>query len=132
MGQFTYAAVREPDTVIEGEIEAEDTCAAAAALVGRGYHVLHIASAEDGSRGGLSIGYGVLGGLRRRDLTCFMRDLAGLRRAGLLLAVALEKMASRKELKTWRSLTTGLRARLEDGYTFSQALAEFPRVFNPM
>lgn len=125
---FLYEALREPGDPIRGEVQAEDAHAAAAALVGRGYHVLQILDTDSGGKRGLD-GRWMWG--RRKGLLRFTRSLAMLLRAGLPLVLALDKLRLETPDKTWRSIISSIKARIEDGSTFSEALAP-PRVFNPM
>jgi NAD(P)-dependent dehydrogenase (short-subunit alcohol dehydrogenase family) len=123
MATFVYEAMREPGEVIKGELDAEDATAAASSLVGRGYHVIRVsdANALAGRRGRLRLG--IWGGLKRRDMVRFTRDMSSLLGAVLPLSQALVTLRNRAGKSGWRAVFGGLRARLEDGQTFSQALA---------
>lgn len=132
MATFAYEVIREPGSTIQGEIEADDSHSAAVTLVARGYHVLHIEDANARAAARLKPRLGIWGGLKRRDLVRFTRDMAHLLRAGLPLSQALNKLRARAGDSGWRGVAGGLRARLEDGQTFSQALGAYPEIFDPM
>jgi type II secretory pathway component PulF len=130
MAIFSYEALREPGESVRGEIEAEDAFAASAMLLRRGCHVLRIedTAASTGKRPKL----GGWGGLKHRDLVRFTRDMASLLKAGLPLSTALNTLRERDAHPVWKGIIGGLRARLEDGQTFSQSLAAFPDLFTPV
>ena len=52
--------------------------------------------------------------------------MASLLKAGLPLSTALNTLRERDAHPVWKGIIGGLRARLEDGQTFSQSLAAFP------
>jgi type II secretory pathway component PulF len=132
MAIFAYEVVREPGDTIHGEIEADDERAAAAGLMARGYHILHIEDAEARSAHRLRLGWGLMGGLKRRDLVRFTRELSALLNAGMPLSQCLNHVREQAIDDGWRDLAGGIRARLEDGQTFSGALAGYPLVFDSM
>jgi len=133
MATFVYEAMREPGEVIKGELDAEDANAAASSLVARGYHVIRVNDANALAGRRVRLRLGIWGGLKRRDLVRFTRDTASLLRAGLPLSQALVTLRNRAAAKSaWRAVLGGLRARLEDGQTFSQALAAYPSIFDAM
>jgi len=76
-----------------------------------------------------------LGGLRvefgpsRKDILSFTNQLAVMVRAGISLPEALDSIAQQAENRKFRCVITDLRARIEAGQSFSQALAEHPQVF---
>jgi len=132
MATFAYEALREPGEPVKGEIEAADEHSAAAALLDRGYHVLTIADANALAARRLKPRLGLWGGLKRRDLVRFTRELASLLKAGLPLSRALSTLRSRADQPGWRGVLGGIGARLEDGRTFSEALAAYPDIYDSM
>ncbi|MBN2311167.1 MAG: type II secretion system F family protein [Candidatus Hydrogenedentes bacterium] len=132
MATFAYEAIREPGQPVKGEIEAEDVHSAAAALLQRGYHVLTIEDADAASAHRRRPRLGLLGGLKHRELVRLTRDTANLLKAGLPLSQALVTLAGRSTNPGWRSVLGGIRARLEDGQTFSQSLSAYPEVYDAM
>jgi len=132
MATFVYEAMREPGEVIKGELDAEDATAAASSLIVRGYHVIRVTDANALAGRRVRLRLGMWGGLKRRDLVRFTRDTSSLLRAGLPLSQALVTLRNRAGKSGWRAVLGGLRARLEDGQTFSQALAAYPNIFDAM
>ncbi len=132
MKTFIYEAIREPGRSVSGQIDAEERSAAASALIARGYHVIRIEDAESAAGLGFAYRFGVLTGFRRRDLVRFSRDLAALLRAGLPLVQSLSRLRTRETRKRWRNVLAGIQSVLEEGSTFSDALAHYPGLFEPM
>jgi type II secretory pathway component PulF len=132
MAIFEYKAVREPGSTVSGELEANDLRSASAALLARGFHVLEIHDIERKGRTGPRYRLGGWGGLKRRDLVRTARDMASLLRAGLPLSRALEKLHVRATNTRWKEIADGMRAKIADGQTLSQALSAYPEVFDPM
>lgn len=132
MATFAYEAIREPGQPVRGEVEADNANSAAATLLNRGYHVLTIEDANTASARRSRPKLGLLGGLKSRELVQITRDTANLLKAGLPLSHALMTLAKRAGKPAWRGVLGGIRARLEDGQTFSQSLAAYPEIYDPM
>src|SRR5579872_5455933 len=63
------------------------------------------------------------------DLSLFTRQLATLVRAGLPLEESLLAVSQQTEKPRVQSIVLGVRARVMEGHTLADGLAEFPRVF---
>lgn len=63
------------------------------------------------------------------DVSLFTRQLATLVRAGLPLEEALLAVSQQTEKPRVQSIVLGVRARVMEGHTLADGLAEFPRVF---
>jgi type IV pilus assembly protein PilC len=68
-------------------------------------------------------------GPSRKDILNFSNQLAVMIRAGISLQDALESIGSQIEKAKFRHVVLDLKARIEGGQSFSQALAEHPDVF---
>ena len=66
---------------------------------------------------------------RAADLALFTRQLATLVRAGLPLEEALLAVSQQTEKPRVQSIMLGVRAKVMEGHTLADGLAEFPRVF---
>lgn len=117
---------------MQGTIDAEEAAVAATLLIERGFHVLRIEDADGAIGAGLSFRYGLLTGFRRRDQVRFSRGVATLLRAGLPLTQSFGRLKSRESRPGWRTVIGGVQASLEAGQTFSQALAQYPGLFDDM
>ncbi len=132
MKSFVYEALRGPAETVQGQIDAEGEDAAVAMLRRRGLHVHQIEESTGGRLRGLELGPGWLGKIPRRELIRFTRDLASLLRAGLPLAQSLMKLQSGEFHPGIESVCIGIRVSLEDGRRLSDALEDYPGVFDPM
>lgn len=65
-------------------------------------------------------------------LTLFTRQFAGLLQSGLPVDEALEAVASQSESRSLGRLLKGLRTRVREGESLTDALANFPRAFPPL
>jgi type II secretory pathway component PulF len=99
-------------------------------------------TASENWRGGLSSGEGqpanVLEKMRgfrvefgpsRKDILHFTSQLAVMIRAGISLQEALESIGEQADNQKFRAVLRDLKLRIEEGNSFSQALAEHPQIF---
>lgn len=70
--------------------------------------------------------------LAPQELALFTRQLATLVQAGLTLDDALRSVAQQAEKDASRRLLTAVRARVVEGYSLAQSLADYPRAFPPL
>jgi general secretion pathway protein F len=63
------------------------------------------------------------------DLSLFTRQLATLVRAGLPLEESLLAVSQQTEKQRVQSIVLGVRARVMEGHTLADGLADFPRIF---
>lgn len=70
--------------------------------------------------------------INRRDLIDFCFQLEQLLTAGVVLLTGLEDLRNSSENPRFREIISALIDRINDGKTFSSALEEFPRIFNPV
>jgi type IV pilus assembly protein PilC len=75
-------------------------------------------------------GFRVEFGPSRKDILHFTSQLAVMIRAGISLQDALEGIGSQCENMKFKAVLRDLKVRIEEGNSFSQALAEHPQVFN--
>lgn len=133
MPSFAYKAVSTAGQDLAGELEAPDRPAALRELIGRGVHVLEI-DEKTQKRGLLGAGSAAGGGLRLRprQLAALTRQLATSLEAGLPLLTALDVMCRELDHAPSRELLRRLATRVQTGASLSEALADYPRVFEPM
>ncbi len=70
------------------------------------------------------------GGPRRKDILSFTNQLAVMIRAGISLQDSLESIADQIENTKFRAIVLDLKKQIEEGKSFSQALARHDDVFN--
>ncbi len=75
-------------------------------------------------------GFRVEFGPNRKDILHFTRQLAVMVRAGISLQDALEGIGDQSTNLKFKAVIRDLKSRIEEGNSFSQALAEHPQVFS--
>ncbi len=69
-------------------------------------------------------------GPSKKDILHFTNQLSVMIRAGISLLDALESIAEQCEKEKFKVIILDLKAQIESGQSFSQALAEYPKVFS--
>lgn len=90
-------------------------------------------SARKKGKGGMNLNIkipGLGGGVKAKVLTTFTRQLATLVDAGLPLLRGLRVLEKQERSPTLKSIIGDLALGIEGGSTFSEALAQHPKVFN--
>ena len=85
---------------------------------------------EEGSVARKMRGFRIEFGPSRKDILHFTRQLAVMIRAGISLQDALDGVGEQHDNMKFRAVIRDLKVRIEEGNSFSQALAEHPQVFN--
>src|ERR1035437_5362240 len=91
------------------------------------------AARAGGKKGGININIkipGLTGRVKPKVLTTFTRQLATLVDAGLPLLRGLRVLEKQERDKTLKGIIAELAVGIEGGSTFSEALAQHPKVFN--
>lgn len=73
-----------------------------------------------------------LGGVSQKDLIIFTRQFSTMIDAGLPLVQCLEILSSQMENATFRTVLLKIKAKVEEGATFADALKEHPKVFDEL
>jgi type II secretory pathway component PulF len=89
-----------------------------------------VAERADGSVLGKLRGFRVEFGPSRKTIMHFTSQLAVMVRAGISLQDALEGIGTQHDNAKFKAVIRDLRLRIEEGNSFSQALAEHPQVFS--
>lgn len=147
MAKFKYVAV-DPGTNKEttGVVEAKDKSYAERQVKDMGFYptsVTKVAEASKGGKGGkggakkggaLSMELKMPGGgrVKGKVLMLFTRQLATLIDAGLPLLRGLNVLGKQEKNPTLKRVTFELAEAVESGSTFSEALAQHPKVFNKL
>jgi type IV pilus assembly protein PilC len=79
---------------------------------------------------GFSFGFG--GGVSQKDLVTFTRLLATMIDAGLPIVQCLDILMGQTDNKTFSKIIGDVKASVEQGATFSDALRKHPQVFDPL
>ena len=127
--------VRQPGGQLSaGVLAAESAAAAAERLRGQGGHVLQVTPVREGGRD-LAGWLGALNwssGPSAKDVLDFTTQLAVMIRAGISIRAALEGIAEQVTNPGFRRILQQVRADVEAGKQFSEAIARYPRLFSPL
>ncbi|HVM60729.1 MAG TPA: type II secretion system F family protein [Verrucomicrobiae bacterium] len=128
MASFIYQARDASGRPINGDLEAVDQQAAAAALMDRGLMVISI-RAGAGRKSGRKRRQGKV---KPQDLVVFTRQLATMIDAGLPLVQSLTALEEQTDSQALKPVVRETTEKVEQGHAFSEALAEHPKVFNKL
>ncbi len=128
MASFTYQARDASGRPIHGDVEALDIQAAASSLMDRGLMVISIRPGAI-RKGGKKRRQGKV---KPQDLVVFTRQLATMMDAGLPLVQSLTALEEQTDSPTLKPVLRQTTEQVEQGHTFSEALAEHPKVFNKL
>ncbi len=129
MGAFEYTALDASGRERKGVIEGDSPRQVRAQLREKQLLPLEVTAAAQveskRERRALSFGRGASSG----DVALLTRQLATLCRAGLPLEEALLAVSQQTEKQRVQSILLGVRAKVVEGHTLADGLADFPRVF---
>ncbi len=121
MPSFSYRAVDTNGSVVTGTLEAQSASALEQQLRHSGMELLRCAE-----RGAKRFGRRTIG---RKDLINFCFHMQQMTKAGLPILEALTDLRDSMENPAFQEVVTALIAAVETGKTLSQAMQEFPHVF---
>jgi type IV pilus assembly protein PilC len=155
MPKFSYVALDPRGKEITGVLESENSTAAVSRIREMGYFPTNVAEADKASakkggkgsgpgapavgKGGAKKGLGSIGlnlnflnsgKIKSKALTAFTRQLATLIDAGLPLLRGLDVLRKQEKNPTLKRTLQRLAESVEAGSTFSEALAQHPKIFN--
>ncbi len=126
MVQFSYTA-RDPATgqKVQGTVQADSEKSVAKIVQEQGYALLETSVEESG--GLLSF---IKGRVKSKDKVIFSRQLSTLIDAGLPLVQSLRSVLGQTENKGLQAVITSVISDVEGGKSFSESLAQHPKVFD--
>ncbi len=139
MANFTYKALDKGGKEIKGSIEATGEEAVVERLRSMGYYVTHVNQSKRGVGQvdlndlpivriiGKVITRGKVG---LKPMAAFSRQMATLIGAGLPLLRSLQILQEQVEDRNLKDAIQDITSSVEDGSTFSEALAKHPRIFD--
>ncbi len=114
-----------------GVIEADSDADAMEKLRKQGLYATEITA--DGARTSGAKPVRMAGGHKRlRNLAIMMREMSVLVSSGTPVVQALGALERQVTDDKWRDVINGVRTRVEEGSTMSEAMAEFPTYFDPV
>ncbi len=152
MPKYNYVAVDTKGKEITGVLESDNRTSAASRIREMGYFPTNVIEADKDKRGGpsapktaagaakpkgkslssLNIKLPDTGRVKTKVLTAFTRQLATLIDAGLPLLRGLEVLRKQEKNPVLKRTLGQLAEGVEAGSTFSEALAQHPKVFNKL
>jgi len=124
---YTFTA-RDPSTgqKVTSEVQADDEKAAAKAIKDQGYSPLEITLSTKSAKSSLPF----IGRIKSKDKVIFSRQLSTLINAGLPLVQSLRTVEAQIKNENLKTTIQKVTASVEAGSAFSDALGQFPRVFD--
>src|SRR5580704_5351909 len=146
MPKFNYVAMDSRGKETKGTIEVANQNEAIGRIKEMGFFPTKVVEeksapttgvkkAAKGKKGGVSLNFqikipGLSGRVKGKVLTTFARQLATLVQAGLPLLRGLRVLQKQERNANLKSILGDLSVSIEGGSTFSEALAQHPKVFN--
>lgn len=133
MAAYDYKALDSKGKTVKGSIEAETARLARTALREKGLVPVELEQTkEKEKRAAASGGIGFQRGISTAELSLLTRQLATLVQASMPLEECLKAVADQIEKPKLKSMLTGVRSRVIEGYTLSDSLADYPHVFDSL
>ena len=145
MPSFRFIAMDANGTETEGKVDADNKAQADKIIRQSGYTPIRVSEVGGGKapkskavKGGGSIGAAKTSkasnffkrGIKPKQLMVFTRQLATLIEAGLPLLRGLRILLKQEKSKVMREVLSGMGEAVESGGTFSEALGEYPWIFD--
>ncbi|MAB83406.1 MAG: pilus assembly protein PilC [Phycisphaerae bacterium] len=135
MPQYRYQARHTSGRIKGGLLVAENATAAATILRNQGSHVLKLVPLGEPGKSSLEQFVSALNwssGPTTRDILDFTTQLAVMIRAGISLRQALDGIADQVTNVKFQKILQSIKQDVESGKQFSEAIARYPRYFNPL
>ena len=127
MPVFDYQARNASGKLVSGQVDAANEQAASASLMDRSLMVVSLRASSSIRKVRAKRQQGKV---KTQDLVVFTRQLATMMDAGLPLVQTLTALEEQTTSKTFKPVLHQVTERVERGGSFSEALAEHPKVFN--
>jgi type IV pilus assembly protein PilC len=134
MTHYKYKVQRTDGKVVMGVLAAANAMEASQQLRSDGLRVVNLTPVEKNARS-LSDRLKVLnqgGGPSARDILSFTTQLAVMIRAGISIRAAIEGIADQTENVRFKEILNQIKADVEGGKSFSEALSKHPKYFNAL
>lgn len=130
MPVYTYRVANRNGNVSSGRIEAPSVREAVLTLREQGFFVTFIEEEKVGVSQKQSLSLFGTGSVKLAELASFVRGLSVMLEAGVPLLSALQGLSRQSENPYFSKVIAEVASKIERGYSLSQALADYPRVFN--
>jgi type IV pilus assembly protein PilC len=134
MPHYRYQVQSGGGQVTVGVLEATNAMEASQMLRGEGLQVLSLNPVEGASRSLVAKLKAInsTSGPSQKDILNFTTQLAVMIRAGISIRAAIEGIADQVENPKFKQILNGIKADVESGKSFSEALTKYPKQFNPL
>ncbi|MBL4808962.1 MAG: type II secretion system F family protein [Phycisphaerales bacterium] len=135
MPSYKYQVKASDGKIRTGILSADTAASAAAVLRNQGVHVMSVDQAKEGfTQTGFMKVLSDLNSKKptQKNVLDFTTQLAVMIRAGINLRAALDGIADQTDHKMFRKVIEELKADVESGRQFSDALAKHPKLFSPL
>jgi type IV pilus assembly protein PilC len=131
MPTFVYSGRTARGEMRRGEIEAQNLAQATAAL--RRQQIISPSVSEKKGLGAIELKLPSFGArIKTKELVVFTRQFATMIDAGLPLVQCLDILASQQDNMEFKRVLNDVKASVEGGSTFADALAKHPKVFDDL
>jgi type IV pilus assembly protein PilC len=136
MPQYRYQARLNTGRLQGGVLTADSAAAAATMLRSQGQHVLKLVPLQGSGSGDVltkiikAINW--TSGPSAKDVLDFTSQLSVMIRAGISIRQALESISEQTPNVKFRSILTNIKNDIESGKQFSEAIAKYPKLFDPL
>src|SRR5512142_2560256 len=125
---FKWSGKTKSGEVRAGEMEAQDSAAVEARLRQMGIEPVKVRKKPKE----FHIQLPGIGGVKTKDILVFTRQFSVMIDAGLPLVQALDILGTQSDNPAFKKVLLAVKARVESGSTFADALAEHPKVFDEL
>ena len=135
MPTYRYELQQEAGDLMVGQLIAGSAAGAAEALRDRGGRIVRLVPFQTNETTMLGRVWKILNagnGPSKRDILDFTTQLAVMVRAGISLRAAIDGIAANTDHKLFRSILLSIKDDIEAGCTFSDAIAQYPKLFSPL
>lgn len=132
MAAFEYKALNAKGKSVKGVIEAETARNARQLLREKGLTPIEIEQGREKEKRAQKASFAFNRGISTNELSLLTRQLATLVQASMPLEECIKAVAEQTELPRLKNMLTSVRARVVEGYTLSDSLADYPFVFDQL
>ena len=135
MPNYRFQVKAQDGKIQSGTIAADSATAAAAILRNQGVHVLAVDQDKRNKQGGgLADTFAAMNNKKptQKQVLDFTTQLSVMIRAGINLRAALDGIADQTEHRSFKKVINELKADVESGKQFSEALQRHPKLFGPL
>ena len=135
MPTYRYELQQESGDLLVGQLAAQSASGAASVLKHRGGRIVRLVPVNVEQISVLKKFWAIMNagnGPKKRDILDFTTQLAVMVRAGISLRAAIGGICDNVENEPFKNILKAIIEDIEGGCTFSDAIAEYPKLFSPL